>query len=352
MRKGYMAWMGLCLISSLLWGCGQVTEVEKDTWSAEPPSESEHGDKSAESAATGKTGGEMQPQDMPKDGKEIDIMEKYAIMKVDTGTVYQTMESFGTSGAWWRQYVGGFTECVDDSGVSSRERIAELLFDREEGIGRTCYRYNLGAGSAESGKGEYSDIHRRAQCFETSAGVYDFTKDANAVWFLKKAVELGVEEVVLFSNSPLERFTDNGKAQMDKGKKSNLSPENYQPFAAYVIDVAEHFLEEGIPVKFLSPINEPQWEWTGGQEGAHYEPSRTAEVYLGADGEEELVLVFVNEGMSSREFFLEGCQGYERIASYETSDIHDLKCVLDGTWSGEPVTVPARAVVTVVLRKN
>ena len=59
---------------------------------------------------------------------------------------------------------------------------------------------------------------------------------------------------------------------MDKGMKSNLSPENYQAFASYVMDVAE--------VKFLSPINEPQWEWTGGQEGAHYEPEQTTEVYL------------------------------------------------------------------------
>ena len=152
-------------------------------------------------------------------------------MKVDTETTYQTMESFGTSGAWWSQYVGGFTESVDDSGLSSRERIATLLFDKEQGIGLTCYRFNLGAGSAESRKGSYSDIHRRAQSFEVSEGVYDFDKDANAVWFLEKAVELGVEEVVLFCNSPLERLTDNGKAHLDQGMKSNISEENYKAFA-------------------------------------------------------------------------------------------------------------------------
>lgn len=322
---------------------------------------------------------------------------------------------------------------------------------------------------------------------------------------------------------------------MDKGMKSNLSPENYQAFASYVMDVAEYFVAKGIPVKFLSPINEPQWEWTGGQEGAHYEPEQTTEVYLafldelenrGAlegvklsgpesgewkgqaiaytksllenerlaahfdtidnhsywseaadkekyrdymkarypevklrtsewcemvngsdvtvdsaihlaqeiaedlrilsvvswqnwvavapggyrdgliyideksqkfralkrlwsfgnysrfvrpgyvrvdiegnsgdlekllptaftgineDGGEELVMIFVNEGTTSREFVLEGCQEYERIACYETSDEHDLDCVTDEEWKQGPMTVPARSVLTVVLEKG
>ncbi|MCD8021790.1 MAG: hypothetical protein LUF30_01980 [Lachnospiraceae bacterium] len=127
----------------------------------------------------------------------------------------------------------------------------------------------------------YSDVHRRAQSFEVSAGVYDWSKDEEAVWFLEKATELGVEEVILFCNSPLERLTDNGLAYMSDGTKSNISEENYGEFAAYVMDVAEHFLEMGIPVKFLSPVNEPQWDWTGGgQEGCHYEPAQLADLYL------------------------------------------------------------------------
>ena len=28
----------------------------------------------------------------------------------------------------------------------------------------------------------------------------------------------------------------------------------------------------GVPVKYLSPVNEPVWKWTGGQEGCHYRP--------------------------------------------------------------------------------
>ena len=205
----------------------------------------------------------------------------YHKMTVDEGTTYQTMESFGTSGAWWSQYVGEFTKDVNDSGRGTREDIAMLLFDREEGIGLTCYRYNVGAGSADSRKGTFWDTHRRAQSFLDDEGNYDFTKDVGAVWFLEKAAELGVEEVVLFCNSPPVWLTDNGLAHMTEGgSRVNIQPENYPAFAAYCMDVAEHFIGEGIPVKFISPINEPQWDWYNGQEGCHYEPNQIADLYL------------------------------------------------------------------------
>ena len=203
-------------------------------------------------------------------------------MTIDENTTYQTMESFGTSGCWWSQYVGLWDAPYNDTGRTVREQIATLLFDRNFGIGLTNYRYNLGAGSADSGNGSYQDIHRRAQSFETTPGEYDWSKDEGAVWFLQKVTDLGAKEVVLFCNSPLERLTKNGTAHMFQGQgKSNIDPENYASWAAYCCDVAEHFIEMGIPVKFISPINEPQWDWyVGNQEGCHYEPTQIAGVYL------------------------------------------------------------------------
>ena len=205
----------------------------------------------------------------------------YSSITIDENKTYQTIESFGTSGCWWSQYVGGFTKTPYDDGVESRDAIATLLFDREKGIGLTCYRFNLGAGSVEANNGNFTDVHRRAQNFLDENGNYDFTKDANAVWFLHKAVELGVDEVVLFCNSPLVTLTDNGMAHMTEGgSRTNLSPEKYPEFAKYCMDVAEHFVEEGVPVKFISPINEPQWDWYGSQEGCHYAPEEIPGVYL------------------------------------------------------------------------
>ena len=196
-------------------------------------------------------------------------MEKITINPEIT---YQTFEAFGVSGAWWAQVVGGWDETDPASGIPKRERIAELLFDREKGIGISCYRYNLGGGSAESGKGDIREPSRRAECFLSDSPGYDWGKDANAVEMMKLAVERGVDEVIFFVNSPPERFTKNGMAHCSKKFRTNLSKKNYKPFADYCLDCVEHFLAEGIPIKYLSPVNEPVWKWTGGQEGCHYKP--------------------------------------------------------------------------------
>ena len=67
-------------------------------------------------------------------------------------------------------------------------------------------------------------------------------------------------------------MTKNHKAHCDKSKifRNNLSRKNYGSFADFCLDVTEHFAKEGVPVKYLSPINEPVRKWTGGQEGCHY----------------------------------------------------------------------------------
>ncbi len=201
-------------------------------------------------------------------------------LTIDESSTHQTIESFGTSGAWWSQYAGLWDSKYQNTMRTNRQRIATLLFDPTYGIGLTGYRYNLGAGSADSGLGNYWDEFRRAQSFETAPGEYDWSKDEGAQWFLQEAVRLGVEEVTLFFNSPLERLTISGTAQVNKGDIKNIEPENYAEWAKYACDVTEYFISQGVPVKFLSPINEPQWAWDDGQEGCHYEPSQIADVYL------------------------------------------------------------------------
>ncbi len=204
--------------------------------------------------------------------------KSYAKLKIDENTKYQTIESFGASGAWWSQYVGGWDKPYGDDTIPVRDAIATLLYSREDGIGLSAYRYNIGAGSRDSMNGEIWDINRRAESFEIAPGKYDFTKDENAVWFLKKVVELGASEITLFCNSPLERLTVNGKAHMTGKNEVNLKPDKYDDFATYVFDVTEHFVKLGIPVKFVSPINEPQWDWLNGQEGIHYEPKEVVAI--------------------------------------------------------------------------
>ncbi|MDR0532176.1 MAG: hypothetical protein LBG83_08955 [Oscillospiraceae bacterium] len=185
-----------------------------------------------------------------------------------TEKTYQTIEGFGASGAWWAQLVGGWPEGI-------RREILKLLYSKTEGLGMATYRYNLGGGSKESGRGNYWTPMRRASSFLKEDGGYDWNRDAEAVWCLKEAVRLGADDVVLFANSPPERWTVTGAAQGSIPFKANLRRRHEADFTRYVLDVTEHFLAEGIPVTFVSPINEPFGPWIdkAGQEGCHYHPA-------------------------------------------------------------------------------
>ncbi len=179
---------------------------------------------------------------------------------VDPGKTYQKIDGFGTSSAWWAQYVGG-SEAV-------REAIADLLWSKDKGIGLSHYRYNACAGVQK----EIQDPWRTGETFEVAQGEYDWTRDANAQWFLQAAKERGVEEFILFAKSPQERITRNNKTWAEPRSNTNLAPNMYEQFAQYLVDIVKHFKQyEGIEFSWISPINEPDWNWDSpSQEGCPY----------------------------------------------------------------------------------
>ena len=265
--------------------------------------------------------------------KEDKVIEK-ANLTIDEKKQYQEIESFGASGAWWAQDVGGWDENETDN-FSKRDYIAQLLFDSEEGIGLSSYRYNIGAGSADGDNSpKITDPWRRAESFETSPKNYDWEKDANARYMLEKAVSYGIDDIYLFANSPIERLTKSGSAYGENvnGNYSNLPAENYQAFSDYLLDVTEHFQEEGIPIKAISPINEPQWEWLEGQEGCHYTPeevvafsnlfAKEKQKRKTLDSVEISVPELGEWSNSSRPYYKAMIADKEFMATYTTWDIH------------------------------
>lgn len=203
-------------------------------------------------------------------------------IEINPGIEYQKFEGFGASGAWWAQSIGKWESIDEKSGMLKKDRISQLLFSKTEGIGLRTYRYNLGAGLTGSTKGEYSDSERRAESFDDGNGGIDFSKDSAAVYMMKRAAADGADEIIFFVNSPLESLTKNGMAHLGKKEimRENLDKKNYSAFAKYCLDCCAHFIAEGIPVKYISPINEPFWIWNGGQEGCHYAPRSTSKVLL------------------------------------------------------------------------
>jgi O-glycosyl hydrolase len=191
-------------------------------------------------------------------------------VRINTTKTHQTIANFAASDAWAGQFVGNWP-------TAKKEAIADLLFNQEKGIGLSMWRFNIGAGSAEQGEASgIKDEWRRAESFLTPTGSYDFTRQAGQLWFLKAAQQRGVKQFLGFLNSPPVSLTATGKAYAKDGQ-TNLSPANYAALGTYCAKVVQGVKQvTGITFDYLSPINEPQWDWSdGGQEGS---PFRNPEI--------------------------------------------------------------------------
>mgnify|MGYP005875466613 FL=1 len=181
------------------------------------------------------------------------------------------MMDFGASDCWTAEYVGSYFSKAE------KERAARLLFSREtdakgnpRGIGLSVWRVNLGAGS--KGQGEDSNIAdatRRTDCFLQADGTYDWSRCPGQQWFMQQAKAYGVDHFLLFSNSAPVYFTANGLANNKGGAHgANLKSDCYDDFASYIATTARRFADEGYPITYVDPVNEPAFDWRDGQEGS------------------------------------------------------------------------------------
>jgi O-glycosyl hydrolase len=194
--------------------------------------------------------------------------------------LYQTIDGFGASDAWRAQFVG------KNWPLEKRNQIADLLFSQDfdpagnpEGIGLSIWRFNISAGTAEQGNNSGIDNEwRRGECFQNPDGSYDWSKQEGQQWFLNAAKERGVEKLLAFPNAPPVHLSDNGLGYASSGRENmNLKPGSLSLYADFLVDVLEHFSAQGLSFNYLSPVNEPQWEWNNGsQEGT---PALNKEIY-------------------------------------------------------------------------
>lgn len=233
---------------------------------------------------------------------------------IDVATVYQTIDGFASSDAWDMEYVGKYWS------ASNKEAIAKLLFSKEvndigdpQGIGLSMWRFNVGGGSEELGtaSGIIEDRkERRADCFLTSAGSYDWSKSPGRRYFMEKAKEYGCESFVLFSNTPPVYYTYNGQARSDRGSYSNLKPEYYDDFADFLATVAKYFQDQGYNISHISPVNEPQYNWNGNeQEGTAWRNSEVATLA------KELDASLTEKGLSNTKMLLAEAGKWDYIYS-------------------------------------
>jgi len=181
----------------------------------------------------------------------------------------QTIHNFGASDAWACQFAGNWPD-------EKRNAIADLLFSMDtmangnpKGIGLSMWRYNIGAGSANQGTASgINDEWRRAASFVDNT---QLSRIQAQNWFLSAAKARGVNQFLAFYNSPPVELTSNKKAFASNGV-SNIADTNYSLFAKHAISTIQQIESNtGVHFNFLSPVNEPQWDWSdGGQEGCPY----------------------------------------------------------------------------------
>jgi len=225
--------------------------------------------------------GNGDPSERPKPGDDVTDSLKIlpegseaSTVSVNTSVQYQAIDNFAASDCWGVQYVGKWP-------VSKREAIADWLFSLDTtnngqplGIGLSAWRFNIGAGSSEQGPASgIGDEWRRSECFRDPSGNYNWGKQLGQQWFLMAAKERGVEQFIGFSNSPPVHFTKNGKAYGEPGDQENISGQRLPDFTGFLVEVIEGLkTTTGVELDYISPVNEPQWDWTSGsQEGCHYQ---------------------------------------------------------------------------------
>jgi hypothetical protein len=229
--------------------------------------------------------------------------QRKVVIRVDAKKTYQTIRNFAASDAWACQFVGNWPQ-------GKKNAIADLLFSMDtlaggspKGIGLSMWRYNLGAGSAEQNdSSSIIDEWRRAALTTNTNG--DVSKKVVAQnWFLKAAKQRGVKQFLGFFNSPPVQFTINGKAHATAGK-SNIGSSKYAAFAGYTVDAIKAVKKStGIEFNYISPVNEPQWDWSDNkQEGCPYDNQQVSAIV------KSLNLAFVKNKISSQILITESGQ--------------------------------------------
>ncbi|MEO5592904.1 MAG: glycoside hydrolase [Chitinophagaceae bacterium] len=187
------------------------------------------------------------------------------VFTIDIKNTAQAIDNFGASGAWFSEGIGKYWP------AAKKEKMAELLFSKSFdkggnplGIGLSAWRFNIGGGTAEQGDSSgISNPVKRVECFLSPNGTYNWDKQQGYMWFVKQAAFYKVENLIAFSNTPPVQFTKNGLGfKTEKNYETNLKDDKYADYAGFLATVIEHFDKEGLHFNYISPVNEPQWDWS------------------------------------------------------------------------------------------
>ncbi|PFH52203.1 glycoside hydrolase family 30 protein [Amanita thiersii Skay4041] len=182
-----------------------------------------------------------------------------------SSTAAQTFLGVGGSGAWWPNDLYHFPD-------ATRQNLSSMLFS-PQGLGLSSYRYNIGGGGVN-----VSNPTRAPETFYVSPGVYNWSADAQGVYFLLQAAQFHVP-ITAFANTAPAPLTS-GKASCNGGFVSGTGNQ----YGTFLADVIAHFRGQGVNISYVSAMNEPDSSFGPspcGQEGMLVRPDQRAEVVNG-----------------------------------------------------------------------
>lgn len=102
----------------------------------------------------------------------------------------------------------------------------------------------------------------RVESFLLRNGTYDWSRDHAGITFLKMAQQYAVPYITFFINAAPSHIAGNGASC-----GWNMTSNKVDAFGKYISTVLSHWTDQGMDVKYISPMNEPDnSRWDCGQE--------------------------------------------------------------------------------------
>lgn len=183
-----------------------------------------------------------------------------AAATVTVGTKYQTIEGFGFSEAF------GSASSIQSTSSSNQKKIFDYLFSTETGAGLTIIRNGIGSSAANVSN--MLSILRKAPTINGTVdpnGTPTYTWDGSdngQLWFTKKALPYGNITVIADAWSAPPFMKTNGQ-EIHSGLICGVPGTNCatgdwrQAFANYLVQYIKFYLTEGITIRYIGFVNEP-----------------------------------------------------------------------------------------------
>lgn len=115
----------------------------------------------------------------------------------------------------------------------------------------------------------------RVESFLLRNGTYDWSRDHAGVSFLQMAKQYAVPYITFFINAAPSHIAGNGAAC-----GWNMTSNKVSEFAQYISTVLSHWTTQGVDIKYISPMNEPDNNRADcGQEGMAVAPELRSSVF-------------------------------------------------------------------------